>query len=410
VLQKIGLPADWNASLARDVLGQLAAAREKLANLTELDRRIEQMEGRLAEFDPRVRRICEHLGESVDPERPEINAASLQQRLAEATQAQERRTNLEAGVAKNQSSERELSAELNDWRTKREQLLARAAASSDEEFLAIAERTRRALELDSQIQELCGQLAVARGHESEEAFSAVLDTADAGTLQAELAELTAKLNSQQVAADQARETAGSLRCQFEELDGSNLAALMQERMAQQQAKLATEIHRFVPLVFARHLLQAAIKRFERENQPEMIKGISRMLATMTRGRYIEIERPTSDRAALYILGKDGTERSPDQLSTGTREQLYLAIRLGYVLHYCRQAEPLPIVMDDVLVNFDAERATATLEALRDVSQQAQILFFTCHQHVVDIVQQVFPGIQPVELSKRERQIEVAKVG
>jgi uncharacterized protein YhaN len=250
------------------------------------------------------------------------------------------------------------------------------------------------------MQDLSGQLAIARGMEAEEAFYAVLGTTDDGTVQSELADLESALKQRQSAAEEARERAGSMRCAFEELDGGNAAALLQEQLAQQQARMASDVHRYVPLVFAKQLLQAAIKRFERENQPEMIRGISRLLATMTQGRYVEIDRPSSDLGALYIRSADGAERLPEQLSTGTREQLYLAIRLGYVLHYCQQAEPLPIVMDDVLVNFDADRALATLEALRDASHQAQILFFTCHQHVADLVARVFPEVQPRQLPAR----------
>lgn len=399
-LQQLGLPIDWDSGLAQQVISQLNALREKSHNLAELQRRIGRMEARIAEFDPRVRSLCDKLGERIDSDHPENTAAALQQRLAEATQSQERRNHLESQITGNQKREREKTTELQTWREKYEQLLLRAHATSDESFLAVTAQSRRASELDLQIQEMSGQLAIARGHEPEEAFFGSLETAELGILQAELGDLERTLKECQLAAEQAREKAGGLRCRFEELDGSNSAALVQEQIAQQQARLASEIHRYVPLAFARHLLQSAIRRFERDNQPEMIRDISRLFNTMTRGRYLEIERPTSDRNALFIRRFDGHELSPDQLSTGTRELLYLAIRLGYVVHYCKQSEPLPIVMDDVLVNFDAERAQATLEALRDVSQQVQVLFFTCHRHVVDLVSTVFPDIRPSELPAR----------
>jgi uncharacterized protein YhaN len=86
---------------------------------------------------------------------------------------------------------------------------------------------------------------------------------------------------------------------------------------------------------------------------------------------------------------------PHELSTGTREQLYLAIRLAYVLHYCTKAEPLPIVLDDVLANFDPGRTRNTLEALGQITERVQVLLFTCHPHVVDLAQEVFPDLQPV---------------
>ena len=118
---------------------------------------------------------------------------------------------------------------------------------------------------------------------------------------------------------------------------------------------------------------------------------------MTNGKYTKFDRTTGNNRGIQVRRFDGAERTPDQLSCGTREQLYLAIRLAYVLHYCRQNEPLPIVMDDVLVNFDDDRARHTLAALAEISDQVQILFFTCHPHMVKLAAEVLPGSQPLEL-------------
>ena len=159
----------------------------------------------------------------------------------------------------------------------------------------------------------------------------------------------------------------------------------------------------MPLVYARHLLNAAVSRFEKDNQPEMIATVSRLLGQMTGGKYIEFDRTGVCKTAgdgkqnVLIRRADGVERTPDQLSTGTREQLYLAIRLAYVRHYCEQNQPLPIVIDDVLVNFDDQRARQTLTALADISQSAQVLFFTCHPHMVALAREVVPGLNPIEL-------------
>ena len=78
---------------------------------------------------------------------------------------------------------------------------------------------------------------------------------------------------------------------------------------------------------------------------------------MTAGRFTRVERPRDDDdGPLLVHRVDDEILEPHQLSTGTREQLYLAVRLAYVLHYCGRTEALPIVMDDVLANFDDDRA------------------------------------------------------
>ena len=204
-----------------------------------------------------------------------------------------------------------------------------------------------------------------------------------------------------VAVQQCREADGAAAVAGSELarlDGSAAAALSDGCPVPQTIPcISTEIDRYVPLVFAKHLLGEAVRRFDRENQPEMIRTVSRLISQMTGGRYVEFDRTTDNSQGILVRRNDGVERTPEQLSTGTREQLYLAIRLAYVLHYCRQNEPLPIVMDDVLVNFDDHRVRQTLITLSDVAQTVQVLFFTCHPHMVQLARDVVPNIKPIEL-------------
>lgn len=118
---------------------------------------------------------------------------------------------------------------------------------------------------------------------------------------------------------------------------------------------------------------------------------------MTGGRFARVDRPTDDDGQLQVHRSDGEILEPPQLSTGTREQLYLAVRLAYVLHYCGRAEPLPVVMDDVMANFDEERSRNTLRALGEVSKDAQVIMFTCHPRLIDIAREVFPNLRPAEI-------------
>lgn len=400
ILSQLQLPAEWGTELVRHVMEQLAATRAKLSNLEVLKTRIDGMESRLGEFEPRVRQLGSRLGETVDSERPESIVKALHERWTTAMQAQERRESLEGAVNELQHKLTGKEGELRRAQTRRVELLKRAGVDSDESFAEVAERVRRLGELRAEVSQLTQQIELLRGNEPAAEFEAHLASGDAAVLQAILAEQREQLSRTDTEAKSVREAAGGFRRAFEELDGGDQAARLQEDIARKQAELASQIHRYAPLVFARRLFQEAIQRFERENQPALIGDISKLFASLTCGRYVEIERPTSDREAIYVRRADGAERSPDQLSTGTREQLYLAIRLGYIQHYCRNAEPLPIVMDDVLVNFDQSRARATLETLKAFSRDVQVLFFTCHRHVVDLIKDVAADVAVIELADR----------
>ena len=72
------------------------------------------------------------------------------------------------------------------------------------------------------------------------------------------------------------------------------------------------------------------------------------------------------------------------MSTGTADQLYLALRVASIEDYLERAEALPFVSDDLFINFDDDRAAAGFTLLGELSKKTQVLFFTHHHHLVDI--------------------------
>jgi uncharacterized protein YhaN len=126
-----------------------------------------------------------------------------------------------------------------------------------------------------------------------------------------------------------------------------------------------------------NLLAQTRGRYEREHRPGVILAAESYLRDWTAGRYSRLVAP---------LGKpiEGLERSDgrnvrlNELSRGTAEQLYLALRFGLIEHFAEEAEPLPIVMDEILVNFDGPRAASTAAAVRRLAERHQVLYFTCH--------------------------------
>jgi uncharacterized protein YhaN len=81
------------------------------------------------------------------------------------------------------------------------------------------------------------------------------------------------------------------------------------------------------------------------------------------------------------------------MSDGTCDQLYLALRLASLEAWLDHHEPLPFIVDDVLLTFDDERAAAALGVLADLSARTQVIFFTHHQHLIEIAQQHLPPDQ-----------------
>ena len=123
------------------------------------------------------------------------------------------------------------------------------------------------------------------------------------------------------------------------------------------------------------------RAYEKERQPETLKEASRLLNRLTDGLYVKIWTPLGE-DTLYVDTNDGQTLDIGSLSRGTREQLFIAIRLALATSFEKHGVNLPLILDDVLVNFDNHRAAAAAEVLREFAESGrQIFLFTCHQHI-----------------------------
>ena len=76
------------------------------------------------------------------------------------------------------------------------------------------------------------------------------------------------------------------------------------------------------------------------------------------------------------------------MSDGTRDQLYLSLRLATLEWRMETSEPLPFIVDDILINFDDDRSRATLKTLARFSRKNQVILFTHHRQLVDDAKRV----------------------
>ncbi len=131
-----------------------------------------------------------------------------------------------------------------------------------------------------------------------------------------------------------------------------------------------------------------MERYRTEHEGPVLKRASELFELITGGSYARLEADLDERDenVLYAVRPDGVRLTVDQMSDGTRDQLYLVLRLASLdLRLDDQAnEPLPFIIDDVLVNFDNERAMATLQVMAKLALKTQVLFFTHHQHLVEL--------------------------
>jgi uncharacterized protein YhaN len=399
LLAEIGLPTGWGLATAKTVLAELSAARAENDKAIGLDERASIMEEEIAAYERQSREVLERLAPDLVAVRAEHAVEELVARLETAEAAARDHEHLSKEMRQAESRVRRAEKEIQSLNETLESLLARAGVSSHEELSVRADAAQQRAELARDIAEGERGLASIRATEPENEFLAQLESADADELERRAERSEEELDELNRQYDEAREELGRARDRVQQVDEQHFAdELAVERQAK-LAELAAAIDRYAPLAIACRMLDASIERFEREQQPELLVETSRLLEAMTGGRYVEVTRPLDSKEGGWLLREpSGDTKRPEQLSTGTREQLYLAIRLAYARHYCRGAEPLPMVMDDVLANFDDQRAEAALRVLLELAEECQILFMTCHQSMVDLAAKVAPGARPIELT------------
>ncbi len=149
------------------------------------------------------------------------------------------------------------------------------------------------------------------------------------------------------------------------------------------------------LLLARRLLSRSIGAWEGHSQPQVYREAGRLLSFMTDGRWQRVER-TAD-GGIEAVDAALVRRSPQQLSLGTRQQLYLALRIALLLCADGVGRSVPVLADDILVHFDDERRQGAARALAELARVRQVIVLTCHREVVESMRSADSSAALVEL-------------
>ena len=201
-----------------------------------------------------------------------------------------------------------------------------------------------------------------------ESLAASLEAAEAGRLR-----LTRRAEELQAAI-------GRLDSEVRHLQEGDTVDRAEGRIASLKSRIReTREQRDRAFVLAR-LVREADRRFRDEHQPDLLLRAAGHLCRITRGRYDRIELGGPGDEGLHLRGPAAAapRQVGEALSQGTREQVYLALRLAIVDHLDADGERLPLFMDETLVNWDAWRRERAFQLVERVAERRQVFLFTCH--------------------------------
>lgn len=184
---------------------------------------------------------------------------------------------------------------------------------------------------------------------------------------------------------------GQLKAAFDALNGSDAAARAAARQQEAAAGMAEAAERYLRLKTAARLLQWSMERFRQTRQGPMLARASEIFQALTLGSFsrLLVDADSHDSPRLVSIRTDGNKPvEVPGLSEGTRDQLYLALRLAALDQQASQGNCMPLIADDLFINFDDRRTAAGLQVLGDVSRRMQVILLTHHDHLVPLARQV----------------------
>lgn len=236
---------------------------------------------------------------------------------------------------------------------------------------------------------------------STEELQLQAEAADPDTLPADISRLQNTINDEleprraELIDARARESV-----ELERMKGGDDAALVAEQASAVLASVRADAERYVQVKLAARVLRDQVERYRRENQGPLVKRASEHFAALTLDAFEALVTDFNDKDEPVLAGIRGTGGSRvyvDGMSSGTLDQLYLALRLASLEKYMDSAEPMPFIVDDVLIEFDDERSAAALSALATLAETTQVILFTHHSRVLEQANQLSANVQALHL-------------
>lgn len=382
-----GLLETFTPETAGVLRGQVELGRNRLADVRGWQRRIKGIERRINEYIGAAEPIASAFGVIFDRDDSHTVATAadrLVELLEEVQKTVGKRSDAVAALEGTEGQLEKRKSELQESEEELEQLLRSGCAKDAEEFRVRSDLYEKRRGLEQTARSALDHL------QRLSAPGKPLETlkADLGnTNRQSIGDEKARLDEERVGADAQRDELlterASILTELETLvDEEESSQLRMERnvLLEQIRAHARDWTRFT---LAQNLIEEARRMFERERQPGVVRHAQKFFTEITDGRYGQVYAPLGEQTITVTDGW-GQTKQPSDLSRGTREQLFLSLRFGLIRELAERTKPLPVVVDEVLVNFDPDRALRAAVAFTEISHTNQVLVFTCHPTIVDM--------------------------
>ena len=384
-LEKAGLPQNFSPRNVRLVARLAGRIRDMQSRLSLLDEELGQRRRERDMLHSRVALLVADCGVEVESQHPMEKVLELSEMLTRQEAQIARRDLIRRRLRKLRRSRAKGDEAIARLQQRRKQLLRQSGADSEEHLHRLVVEAARIENLRHEHAQIEHDLAATIGNRASQAdLRQLLEGPAAAHLDASRDDLRTRLAGIEKEIHLRIERRGQLTAEMKGLADDRQLAARQLDEATLQQRIEEAVARWQVLAITGQVLESIRVSYETDRQPETLQEASGYFSQMTQGHYRRVWTPVGERV-LRVEDADGHWLPVEVLSRGAREQLFLSLRLSLAAYFARHGAPLPLILDDVLVNFDIERAKAAAQVLRDFAAQGhQMLIFTCHEHIAGL--------------------------
>lgn len=396
VVAPLGLSAESSSAEAFAVLQSIEEVLQRQHDADELARRIRDIDRDAEHFAAAVQQVARRLG----LERQDCGINEQMAVLLERFEAARTHRDRQQALQTEHDRQQELWEAARSAQTAAEAALDAlcelAGGVPRTDLAETIERSERRRALQSEIATLEEQLVPLSAGIPLQEFAELVSAVDPDTLDGQLDALTVEQQQTEIRLSEVNQAIGTARAAWQAMQQRGSAAEQNELCQSLVADLQEITRQYAVLRLAAAVLQRGIERYRDRHQGPLLARASHLFSKLTAGSFSGLRSDTNDRAEPILVGvrADGrTTLEVSGMSDGACDQMYLALRLAGLEAWLDHHEPLPFIVDDVLLNFDDTRSAAALQVLGEFSRRTQVLFFTHHERLKELAVEHLPQEQ-----------------
>ena len=400
-LREAGQPEQTSIAAASAYLEKLEELFRKKDELAEKQAKLQNMKSDVQSFQSRLGELLKTMAPDLSSQPEDQAAAQLQDRAVKTRLDKNKLDSLEEQINKTKQSAQKASDEIGAADRALKELIREACCSDESELPEMEEKSDLLHKLRENLENVEEQLLSLGGGMKLEEIVAETAGVDGDELPGEINALKKELEEIGETREEVNRTFGATRKEYEDKikGASEEAASAAENAQAVLAELQGQTEAYLRLRLASIVLRRGIERYREENQGPVITKSGEYFSRLTRGSFInlKVDFDEKDNPVLLGLRPGGEEVKVEGMSDGSLDQLYLALRLASIERHLEQNEPLPIILDDLLINFDDQRSADALTVLGEFAAKTQVIFFTHHLKIAEQAETAVPAARKITL-------------